>query len=781
MRGTRYLLSVFVFLVFSSSVKAQTYVYTTFPQLAVGGGWSCDFFVNNPGLAASNGLQLSFFDDNGAPLVVTSNLGNPAAVLTFDLQPGETRTIRVTLSGNTTVAGYATLRRLVPSPATATMVVRFKSGSQVLTQLGLRHQYTVQHYSFPVEINPNANTNTGIAVANPTFGSSSAKAQTFVVSLIAPGGTLEGFTTLTLPAGGHTSMMINDPRLFPNLTTFAGTGTVSTARQFGFLALRLEDGALGTVAVDEGSVLPPAQLTGSPSQETEPNESRAQAQAITLPALVGGTISTDTDQDYFSFSGKQGDVITAMAETEGMGSDLDTILTLQDSSGVTVSTNDQNFLFFQNDSFLHLVLPADGTYYLRVTSWSEQGGANFIYRLHVINHSAAPEPQGPTIASISPSQGSPGSSFTLTLNGSNLAGTSAITFSPSSGITVSNIQSSATQVTATVNIASGAATTARQVSVTTPGGTSNAVTFTVSQTQGPPTIQSISPAQGSPGSSFTLTISGSNLTGTTALNFSPSTGITVSNIQSSATQVTASISITSGATTGARQVSVTTPGGTSNAVTFTVSQSQAPTITSISPTSGNQGSSFTLTINGSNLTGATAVTFSPSSGITVSNVQSTAANRVTASITIASGATTGTRTVSVTTPAGTSNTKTFTVSQAPPPGNYDGTWTGTTGQGKAFSFTITGNALKQINYAGSISGGGCSADFSGTTNTTLPLEGTQISFTVTAGPGGVSLEVDGSFTSTSSASGTVKMTLNPIPGVPGCSGWVQTSWSATKQ
>jgi hypothetical protein len=136
----------------------------------------------------------------------------------------------------------------------------------------------------------------------------------------------------------------------------------------------------------------------------------------------------------------------------------------------------------------------------------------------------------------------------------------------------------------------------------------------------------------------------------------------------------------------------------------------------------------------------------------------------------------------VTTPAGTSNTKTFTVSQAST-GDYNGTWTGTTGQGKTFSFTIAGNALTRIDYAGSLSGGGCSMDVSGWTTTNIPLGGTVIDFTISnSAPSGVALDVTGNFTDTSHASGTVKLTVNPPPfGVPGCSGWVQTTWSATKQ
>ena len=600
MRKSYLLLSALVVLFLVVSAKAQSYTNTVFPQLAFGGGWSVDFSINNQGLGAAAGLQLAFFDDNGAPLVVNSNIDN-AAVLSLNFAPGETKTIRASLPGNNTVAGYAVLRRPFPSAVTATMVVRFKSGSQVLTQLGLPQQYTAQSYSFPVEVDGSNSVNTGIAIANATFGSSSAKAQTFVVSLLSADGKLQDMTTVSLPLGGHVSMMINDPRLFPNLTSFSGTACISAGIRFGFLALRLENAALGTVAVNQGAVLPASQLLGTPLAEAEPNDSRSQSQAIIPPTLISGSIGTSTDQDYFSFSGKQGDIITVMAETDGMNSALDTVVTLQDSSGATVASNDQNLLYAQNDSFLQLVLPADGAYHVRVTAYgNNQGGANFIYRLHLTKITSGPQPQEPT-------------------------------------------------------------------------------------------IQSLSPAQASPGSSFTLTINGSRLTGATAITFSPSTGITVSNIQSSLNQVTASVSISSGAATGTRQVSVTTPSGTSNAVVFTVGQT---------PTNG-----------------------------------------------------------------------------------YDGSWVGTTGQGKVFSFKISGNALTEVNYAGSLSGGGCSMDFSGKTTTNITLGGTEIDFSITnSAPYAVSLDVAGSFTSTSQASGTVKLTVNPPPpGQPGCSGWVSTTWSATKQ
>jgi hypothetical protein len=84
-----------------------------------------------------------------------------------------------------------------------------------------------------------------------------------------------------------------------------------------------------------------------------------------------------------------------------------------------------------------------------------------------------------------------------------------------------------------------------------------------------------------------------------------------------------------------------------------------PKITSISPTSGNRGTSVGLTINGFNLSSG-VVQFTPSSGITVTNT-SYLPGQIFCTVTIAPSAAPGIRTVKVTTPGGTSNTKNFTV------------------------------------------------------------------------------------------------------------------------
>src|SRR5207247_51525 len=129
----------------------------------------------------------------------------------------------------------------------------------------------------------------------------------------------------------------------------------------------------------------------------------------------------------------------------------------------------------------------------------------------------------------------------------------------------------------------------------TSGGTATSATpFTVIPA---PTITSFTPTSGPVGTS--VTISGLNFTGTTAVKFN---GTTASFTVTSDTAIQATVP--TGATTGT--LSVTTPGGTATSATpFTVIP--APTITSFTPTSGPVGTS--VTISGLNFTGTTAVKF----------------------------------------------------------------------------------------------------------------------------------------------------------------------------
>jgi uncharacterized protein (TIGR03437 family) len=370
----------------------------------------------------------------------------------------------------------------------------------------------------------------------------------------------------------------------------------------------------------------------------------------------------------------------------------------------------------------------------------------------------------PQITSLNPASGSPGSTVSLAIAGNNLSGVTGIQFSPSTGITVSNVSATATQVTATLTIASSASAGQRNISVSSPAGNSNALIFTIQALA--PQVAYLSPTGGSQGSTVSLSIAGSNLSTVTGVQFSPSTGITVSGVNATATQVTATVTIAATAPTGQLSVSVSSPTGTSNALVFTILAS-APHITSLNPASGSPGSTVSLSIAGSNLSSVTGVQFSPSTGITVSNVNATAA-QVTAMVTIASSAPTGQVSVSVSSPTGTSNTLVFTI-QAPPPANA--TWSGTTSQQLPVSIATANNSVTAYSY--SISFPNLAANCP-TGETVTSAAGYSIPIT---GSSFANSSISGTFQSPTQVSGTINWAIT----LPGCAASGTVTWSAVKQ
>ncbi len=248
-------------------------------------------------------------------------------------------------------------------------------------------------------------------------------------------------------------------------------------------------------------------------------------------------------------------------------------------------------------------------------------------------------PPAPTISSFSPTSGPIGTS--VIINGSNFRGSGFTTTSVKfNGTSAAFTVNSSSKITATVP--SGA--TDGKISVATPGGTAtSSSSFDVTSVPSP-TISSFSPTSGPVGTS--VTINGSNFSGngftTSSVTFNNTSATSTVN---SSSKITATVP--SGATDG--RIRVTTPGGTATSSnSFDVTTPAAPKISSFSPTSGPVGTS--VTINGSNFTGATAVKFNGVSATFTVNSSS----KITA--TVPSGATDGK--ISVTTPGGTATSPT---------------------------------------------------------------------------------------------------------------------------
>jgi hypothetical protein len=201
-----------------------------------------------------------------------------------------------------------------------------------------------------------------------------------------------------------------------------------------------------------------------------------------------------------------------------------------------------------------------------------------------------------------------------------------------------------------------------------------------------PTITGIAPTSGPTGTSVTVT--GTNLTDATGFAFN---GTATTGFTTPTADLTATVTVPGGATTGPVSVSAATL-TKYNGPAFTV----VPALTSLSPTSGGVGTSITLT--GTSLTGATAVSFNGTAATTF-----TVVNATTITVTVPAGASSGN--VTVTTAGGTSNGLAFTVvapptltAVAPNPGGLGQAITLTgTGLGSPTALTINGaNALASI-------------------------------------------------------------------------------------
>jgi len=240
-----------------------------------------------------------------------------------------------------------------------------------------------------------------------------------------------------------------------------------------------------------------------------------------------------------------------------------------------------------------------------------------------------------------------------------------------------------------------------------------------------PVVDSITPNSGNVGDTVHITnlVGASFFSGATVkLSRAGYSDIPATNVVVvSSTQITCDISLPGAtATKGAWDVVVTNPGGPSGTLSngFTVLV-PPPTITGISPSFGIRASGAKVNITGTNLTGATSVTFGTGNFATIVTNTATTIN-----MTAPAGS--GTVTVTVNTPGGTATTsynyfiiQIFTSSQS---------WTGPTGM-VGIDYLVVGGGGGGGGFSGG--GGGAGAVWTGTLTT--GLTGAK---TVTIGPGG---------------------------------------------
>jgi hypothetical protein len=250
-------------------------------------------------------------------------------------------------------------------------------------------------------------------------------------------------------------------------------------------------------------------------------------------------------------------------------------------------------------------------------------------------------PPVPTVTGITPTSGPSPGGTAVTVTGTGFTGATAINFGAANPAIFWTVNSP-TSITVT---APSAPIGVVDVTVTTPGGTS--VTSTADRftffAPPRPAVTGVSPTSG-PNGTF-VTITGTNFAGATVVSFGGASATFTVNDPST-------IYATAPTGSGAVDVTVTTPGGTSATGPndrYTYTLPNAPTVTAVGPGSGFQG--YSVVVTGTNFTGASAVNFGAANPATFTVTSDT-------SITATAPAGSGVVDVTVTTSGGTSVTST---------------------------------------------------------------------------------------------------------------------------
>ena len=244
----------------------------------------------------------------------------------------------------------------------------------------------------------------------------------------------------------------------------------------------------------------------------------------------------------------------------------------------------------------------------------------------------------PSVSDLSPNTGPVGGGTEVTITGAALTGATQVTFD---GTPAGFWVNSDTSITAISPAAESADTV--YVRVTTIGGRSaTGASARFSYTVSTPTVSSVDPNAGPTDGGTSVTITGKDFTGATAVAFG---GVSASFVVNSDTSITA---ISPAASAGLVDVTVATLAGTSapsvaDQFTFVA----APAVSSVDPSAGPVDGGTSVTITGTGFTGATEVDFG---GVATAFV----VNSDTSITAISPAASAGTVDVTVATLAGTS-------------------------------------------------------------------------------------------------------------------------------
>jgi hypothetical protein len=612
-----------------------------------------DVTGGNNGLAARAGYDL------------VTGLGSPRANnLIPDLAKyGVSTTLSVTTSTSTPTAG---------APFGATVTAKNSSGQTLTTYTGTVH-FTTSDQGSGVSL-PGDYTFTASDNGSHTFTNLvtlvTAGSQT-VTATDAANGAITGQATVTVGAAAASTLTLGAPSTATQSAAFSAT--VTAKDKYGNTAT----GYAGTVHFKTSDTGAGVALPGDYTFLASDNGSHTFTNGVTLVTLGNQTV-TATDTLNAALTSSATVNVTSPSVATHLGVGVPGTVTAGAAFTVTVTALDANnhtatgytgtVKFTSSDTGTGVALPPNYTFLA-----ADHGVHTFTLGATLVTAGSR------TVTGTDTVTGSITGTATLTVSAAAASKYTVTGFpSPVNAGTAANFTvtakdpygNTATGYTGTVKFGSSdtAATLPGNSTLTNGTGTFSAtlrtagtqsltatdtVTGSITGTQSGiqvvanlPTVTALSPNSGATAGGFQVMITGTNLTGATAVYF----GTTKATIMGGNATTVGVFAPAHAA--GVVDVTVVTPAGTSGITqadkfTYTGGQSSGPTVTNVTPNSGSTAGGYQVSIAGTNFTGATAVYF----GSTPASIQTVGPTGINV---LAPAHAAGPVDVTVVTPAGTS-------------------------------------------------------------------------------------------------------------------------------
>jgi hypothetical protein len=228
------------------------------------------------------------------------------------------------------------------------------------------------------------------------------------------------------------------------------------------------------------------------------------------------------------------------------------------------------------------------------------------------------------VTKIDKSRGPSAGGNTVTITGTNFVAGNGTDGTPNTTVAfgtahATNVLVGSDPTSLTCTVPPAGSNLAVNVVVTTKGGSSAASAASAYTYVPLPTVASVTPASGPVAGGQAVTVTGTNLTGATAIHF----GTAQATPQAGGTDTSLTTTTPAG-TAGAVDVTVVTDGGTSaisdgDKYTYLA----RPTVTALSPATGPAAGGTVVTVTGTNLASTTSVTFDGTAGTALTGVTGT--------------------------------------------------------------------------------------------------------------------------------------------------------------